>query len=140
MPLGSCCVVWFPQPAHSPRLLSRHCSCQGRLTLLLGPPGAGKSVLLRRLTGQLEASPTLELSGEVRFSFRLLPVSVLLIPVDCSLCVHHPLLVNTAQSKLTVDHLPTPRLQVRYNGRDPSTFDLERTAAFVDQVRLCAVL
>ena len=61
---------------------------QGRLTLLLGPPGAGKSVLLRRLTGQLEASPTLELGGEVR-----------------------------------------------YNGRDPSTFDLERTAAFVDQVR-----
>ena len=85
MPLGSCCVVWFPQPAHSPRLLSRHCSCQGRLTLLLGPPGAGKSVLLRRLTGQLEASPTLELSGEARFSFHLLPVSVLLIPVDCSL-------------------------------------------------------
>lgn len=60
---------------------------QGRLTLLLGPPGAGKSVLLRRLTGQLEDSPTLELSGEVK-----------------------------------------------YNGRDPSTFDLERTAAFVDQV------
>jgi len=27
-----------------------------------------------------------------------------------------------------------PPGQVRYNGRDPSTFDLERTAAFVDQV------
>lgn len=54
-------------------------SPQGRLTLLLGPPGAGKSVLLRRLTGQLEESPMLELSGEVRFlAASWLNVSVLL--------------------------------------------------------------
>lgn len=58
----------------------------GRLTLLLGPPGAGKSVLLRQLSGQLAPSPTLEVTGTVR-----------------------------------------------YNGRDASTFDLQRTAAYVDQ-------
>lgn len=42
-----------------------HLKLQGRLTLLLGPPGSGKSVLLRTLAGQLSPSKTVRVGGWV---------------------------------------------------------------------------
>ena len=47
-------ACWAP-PAALTRLLADGL-LQGRLTLLLGPPGAGKSVLLQTLAGQLRPS------------------------------------------------------------------------------------
>lgn len=41
---------------------------QGRLTLVLGPPGAGKSVLLQTLAGQLRPSKKLRMQGDVRYN------------------------------------------------------------------------
>lgn len=58
----------------------------GRLTLLLGPPSSGKSMLMKTIAGQMEPSAALRMGGEVR-----------------------------------------------YNGQLPSEFDLQRTAAYVDQ-------
>lgn len=40
----------------------------GTLTLLLGPPGAGKSLFLRALAGRLRASRGARVSGSVRFN------------------------------------------------------------------------
>lgn len=60
--------------------------CPGRLTLLLGPPSSGKSMLMKTIAGQTEPSKSLRMSGDVR-----------------------------------------------YNGQLPSEFDLQRTAAYVDQ-------
>lgn len=40
----------------------------GRLTLLLGPPGAGKSVLLQALSGRLREHKGLRISGNVKYN------------------------------------------------------------------------
>jgi ABC-type multidrug transport system fused ATPase/permease subunit len=40
----------------------------GRITLVLGPPGSGKSVLLQALSGRLRTGPTLRQSGSVRYN------------------------------------------------------------------------
>ncbi|KAL4448626.1 hypothetical protein ABPG75_005845 [Micractinium tetrahymenae] len=40
----------------------------GRLTLLLGPPGAGKSVLLQALAGQLAHSKSLRVAGDILYN------------------------------------------------------------------------
>jgi hypothetical protein len=40
----------------------------GRLTLLLGPPGGGKSVLLQALSGRLRPHSGLRISGEVKYN------------------------------------------------------------------------
>lgn len=39
----------------------------GRMTLLLGPPSSGKTVLLQALAGQLQQSKTLRVSGSVQY-------------------------------------------------------------------------
>lgn len=38
---------------------------QGRFTLLMGPPGSGKSSLLKALSGKLEKNSTLHIDGEI---------------------------------------------------------------------------
>ena len=44
---------------------------QGRLTLLLGPPGAGKSVLLQTLAGQLRPSSRVRVRPREPLQLRL---------------------------------------------------------------------
>lgn len=41
---------------------------QGRITLLLGPPGAGKTVFLKILAGQLPSSPYVQRTGSVKYN------------------------------------------------------------------------
>ena len=41
---------------------------QYRTTLLLGPPGAGKSVFLKTLAGKMEASSFLRTTGDVKYN------------------------------------------------------------------------
>ena len=41
---------------------------QGRLSLLMGPPGAGKSVFLKALGGRLKPDDDLRTSGELQLS------------------------------------------------------------------------
>lgn len=43
----------------------------GRLTLLLGPPGSGKSVLLRTLAGRMHKTPGVKVSGSCQAVCRL---------------------------------------------------------------------
>lgn len=40
----------------------------GRLTLVLGPPGAGKSVLLQTLSGRMRKGRHLRIDGSIRFN------------------------------------------------------------------------
>ena len=40
----------------------------GRLTLLLGPPGSGKSVLLQALSGRLRAHEGLRIDGSIKYN------------------------------------------------------------------------
>eukprot|EP00271_Cylindrocystis_brebissonii_P020897 TRINITY_DN71_c0_g1_i2.p1 TRINITY_DN71_c0_g1~~TRINITY_DN71_c0_g1_i2.p1 ORF type:complete len:1380 (-),score=255.02 TRINITY_DN71_c0_g1_i2:202-4341(-) len=40
----------------------------GRLTLLLGPPGSGKSTFLKALAGQLPSTSTLTVTGDVKYN------------------------------------------------------------------------
>lgn len=40
----------------------------GRLTLLLGPPGSGKSLLLRALSGRLQGVKDVHCQGSVRYN------------------------------------------------------------------------
>ena len=42
--------------------------CAGRMTLLLGPPGGGKSVLLQALSGRLRPHRHLRVGGVVKFN------------------------------------------------------------------------
>ena len=41
---------------------------QGRITLLMGPPGSGKSVYLKMLAGRFKPSPELRMSGGVKYN------------------------------------------------------------------------
>ena len=43
---------------------------QGRSTLLIGPPGSGKSALLSFLAGRITPRPGLRVSGDIRYSGR----------------------------------------------------------------------
>lgn len=45
----------------------------GRITLLLGPPGSGKSVLLQALGGRLRSGPRLHVRGDIKYNG--LPIS-----------------------------------------------------------------
>lgn len=45
-----------------------HIPPQGRLTLLMGPPGSGKSVFLKALGGRLKPSSELRTSGSIRYN------------------------------------------------------------------------
>ena len=45
-----------------------HVPTQGRLVLLMGPPGSGKSVFLKALGGRLKPSAELRTSGTVRYN------------------------------------------------------------------------
>jgi ABC-type multidrug transport system ATPase subunit/ABC-type multidrug transport system permease subunit len=40
----------------------------GRLTLVLGPPGAGKSVLLQTLSGRMQKGPHLRINGSIKYN------------------------------------------------------------------------
>ena len=44
------------------------CCWQGRTTLLLGPPGAGKSVLLQLLAGHFKNSAFCRVTGDVKYN------------------------------------------------------------------------
>ena len=99
---------------------------QGRLTLLLGPPGSGKSVFLQRIAGQLQASKSL----------RVRPAPV----VHRSQPVHHQrrmLCPGIRCQPSTWHRMLVPLLQlsgqVLYNGHDGSEFLLRNTASYVDQ-------
>ena len=54
----------------SSRLVYKLPSCcwQGRTTLLLGPPGAGKSVLLQLLAGHFKNSAFCRVTGDVKYN------------------------------------------------------------------------
>ena len=54
-------------PHHAPRTRA-HARAQCRLTLLLGPPGSGKSVLMKALSGQLRETAHLRATGEVTWN------------------------------------------------------------------------
>ena len=41
---------------------------QGRTTLLMGPPGAGKTVFLKMLAGRFKPSADLRISGSVKYN------------------------------------------------------------------------
>ena len=41
---------------------------QGRITLLMGPPGSGKSVFLKMLAGRFKPLPELRMSGSVKYN------------------------------------------------------------------------
>lgn len=41
---------------------------QGRMTLLLGPPGAGKSTFLKILAGRLHATKQLRIEGDILYN------------------------------------------------------------------------
>ena len=41
---------------------------QGRITLLLGPPGSGKSAFMQVLAGRMKASGFLRVSGDLRYN------------------------------------------------------------------------
>jgi ABC-type multidrug transport system ATPase subunit len=41
---------------------------QGRITLLMGPPGSGKSVFVKMLAGRFKPSPELRMSGSVKYN------------------------------------------------------------------------
>jgi ABC-type multidrug transport system ATPase subunit len=42
----------------------------GTTTLLLGPPGSGKSVFLQTLSGRLQSSASVHISGSVKYNGR----------------------------------------------------------------------
>lgn len=71
-----CCFSFIgtppPRPPHTRHHTHTHLNKQpqGRLTLLLSPPGAGKSVLLRALAGALGRAPGLRVRGEVTYNGR----------------------------------------------------------------------
>lgn len=111
---------------------------QGRLTLLLGPPGSGKSVLLQTLAGQLRPSQRVRVragaaaaaaadGGHQVYSLAWGTSGLPCGPPDPTLL---PLLLIKRWVQMSGE--------IRYNGRAAAEFDLQRTAAYVDQVRCLA--
>ena len=105
------------------------------MTLLLGPPGAGKTTLLKALAGKLQNTPDLKVQLPVhhKYTARAKVLHFLLrwdhFQDACWLC-------NEAIARLK----GLSRLQlsgsITYNGEGFDKFYPQRTAAYVDQVRL----
>ena len=57
-------------PHRSFRSVTHACTSQARLTLLLGLPGSGKSLLLKALAGQAKSDKRLRIEGDVMYNDR----------------------------------------------------------------------
>lgn len=108
------------------------------MTLLLGPPSGGKSVLLQALSGRLRSGRNLRVSGRAsKIVFRLLAVHSGCIS-GCSRCVAFPALctVLPSASLLAVHALTTSSRRnsvqisgsIKYNGMELDEFQPRRVS------------
>lgn len=119
---------------------------QGRLTLLLGPPGGGKSLLLQALSGRLKQSKHLRVRQWWWLGWGWVQGKHQAGGDACADCIldagaFHAPACPPSQPPSALASADTRCLSlllqisgsIKYNGVDPSTFVVRRTAGLVEQ-------